>query len=73
MSLPKCSCSSFDHLEGASVPAYTKAFLEQADETYAMPGKNLFRCRACGSLWEKHAPDEKRARASIVRLRPGVD
>ncbi|HEX8747572.1 MAG TPA: hypothetical protein VF717_10255 [Pyrinomonadaceae bacterium] len=69
MSQPKCSCASFQHLEGASVPAYIKAFLDKA----AAPGKDLFRCRACGRLWEKHAPDEKRARPSLVRLGGGSD
>lgn len=68
MSRPNCSCSSFDRLEGASVPAYIKAFLEEAGETVAKPGKRVFRCRACGSLWERRAPDQQRARASIVRL-----
>ncbi|HEX8175117.1 MAG TPA: hypothetical protein VF543_08360 [Pyrinomonadaceae bacterium] len=72
MSEPKCSCEAFHHLEGASVPAYIKAFLEPEDKS-AAPDKDLFRCRVCGSLWEKHAPYEKRARHALVRLRGGPD
>lgn len=66
MSQPKCSCSSFERLEGASVPAYTKAFLERADE----PGshhKNRFRCRVCGRLWEKRGAEHEGGRPSLIR------
>jgi hypothetical protein len=66
---PKCSCERFDKLEGASVPAYIKAFLEQADGP-AHVEKNRYRCRVCGSLWEQRAPALKSegTRASLVRL-----
>ncbi|MBD0371275.1 MAG: hypothetical protein ICV60_10605 [Pyrinomonadaceae bacterium] len=67
MSQPKCSCSSFERFEGASVPAYTKAFLEPADERDA-PQKNRFRCRICGRMWERRAPSQEAARPSLVRM-----
>ena len=58
----KCSCASFERLEGASVPAYIAAFLErQADAA------NLYRCRVCGGVWEKRAPEGAGARPSLVR------
>jgi hypothetical protein len=66
MSQPKCSCESFERLEGASVPAYTKAFLEPLDKTDAVR-KNHFRCKVCGRLWEKHASEHEGGRASLVR------
>ena len=76
MNQPKCSCAQFDRLEGASVSAYIKAFLEQdagakCDETNAIGEvKNLYRCRVCGREWEKRAPDVKSegTRPSLVRL-----
>lgn len=67
MSQPKCSCASFEHLEGASVPAYTKAFLEQAEDG-AAPQKNRFRCRICGRLWERRAPGQEGGRPSLIRV-----
>lgn len=67
MSQPKCSCESFEHLEGTSVPAYTKAFLEPTDKTDASE-KNRFRCKLCGRTWEKRAPAHEGGRASLVRL-----
>jgi hypothetical protein len=71
MSQPKCSCESFERLEGASVNAYINAFLEQADHDAATPAsKNRYRCRVCGREWEKRAPDVKSAgtRPSLIRL-----
>jgi hypothetical protein len=63
MSQSKCSCAKFERLEGASVTAYTSAFLEQTE-------KNNYRCRVCGRLWEKRAPEVKRegGRPSLVRV-----
>ena len=63
MSEPKCSCESFERLEGASVNAYIKAFLDQVGR------ENLYRCRVCGREWEKRAPEIKSegARPSLVR------
>ncbi|HEY0322123.1 MAG TPA: hypothetical protein VGC66_14275 [Pyrinomonadaceae bacterium] len=66
MSQPRCSCESFERLEGASVPAYIKAFLEQLDEPGA-PYKNRFRCRVCGRFWEKRSPEHEGTRPSLVR------
>ncbi|HKS28245.1 MAG TPA: hypothetical protein VJS44_10515 [Pyrinomonadaceae bacterium] len=69
MSQAKCSCASFERLEGASVPAYIKAFLEpEAGAT----DKDLYRCRVCGHIWERRAPDDERARASLVRHKSGA-
>jgi rubrerythrin len=67
MSQQQCSCSSFKHLEGASVPAYTKAFLEQAGDDRSSE-KNRFRCRVCGRTWEKQAPSHEGTRPSLVRI-----
>ena len=69
MSQQNCSCEKFERLEGASVPAYINAFLEDLgrnDPTH----KNEFRCRVCGRRWEKRAPDERlgQARAALVRV-----
>jgi rubrerythrin len=62
----KCSCESLERLEGASVQAYIKAFLDQLGHTE----KNLYRCRVCGREWEKRAPEIKSegTRPSLVRL-----
>jgi hypothetical protein len=67
MSRPKCSCESFERLEGASVQAYIKAFLEQADDSETSP-RNRFRCRVCERLWEKRAPAHEGTRPTLVRL-----
>jgi hypothetical protein len=67
MGQPKCSCSSFERLEGASVPAYTKAFLEQENDPGAS-NRNRFRCRVCGRLWEKRKPEHEGLRPLLVRL-----
>ncbi|HEV2913857.1 MAG TPA: hypothetical protein VGX92_11315 [Pyrinomonadaceae bacterium] len=68
MSQPKCSCESFERLEGASVPAYIKAFLDQAGRS--VDERNLYRCRACGRKWEKRPPQTKTGggRPSLIRL-----
>ena len=69
MSQPNCSCASFERLEGASVTAYIKAFLEQTGR--ATPeAKNRYRCRVCGREWEKRAPEVESAgtRPSLIRI-----
>jgi hypothetical protein len=65
-----CSCAQFEKLEGASVPAYIKAFLDEAENTPVE--KNRYRCRVCGREWEKRAPEVKSAgtRPSLVRVEP---
>ena len=64
----KCSCASFDRLEGASVPAYIAVFLDQVGRATAEE-KNHYRCRVCGREWEKHAPEVKSqgTRPSLIR------
>lgn len=80
MNQMQCSCAQFDRLEGASVAAYIKAFLEQhaganEEETNADDEeKNRYRCRVCGRLWEKRAPEVKSegTRPSLVRLMTAI-
>lgn len=69
MEQPNCSCAQFDRLEGASVPAYIGAFLEQVSSA-SNEEKNRYRCRVCGREWEKRAPEVKGegTRPSLVRL-----
>jgi hypothetical protein len=69
MSGPKCSCDKFERLEGASVGAYTAAFLEDLGREEAAK-KRLYRCRSCGRLWEKRAPekDARSTRPSLVKV-----
>ena len=69
MEQPQCSCAKFDHLGGASVPAYIRAFLDQAGGP-SPSEKTRYRCRVCGREWEKHAPEVKGegTRASLVRV-----
>ena len=56
MSQSKCSCDSFERLEGASVPAYIAAFLDQTRG--ADPAeKNRYRCRVCGRRCDPNAAD----------------
>jgi NAD dependent epimerase/dehydratase family enzyme len=64
-----CSCEKFTRLEGASVQAYARAFLDEFTDSDAA-GRKLLRCRACGRLWERRAPEIKSAgtRPSLVRL-----
>ena len=69
MNQTKCSCEQFERLEGASVPAYISAFLEQTGG--ATPEqKNRYRCRICGREWEKRGPEIKSegTRPSLVRV-----
>jgi hypothetical protein len=71
MSQMKCSCETLERLEGASVPAYIAAYLEQVGR--AIPEeKNRYRCRVCGREWEKCTPDNKSegTRPSLVKLNP---
>jgi hypothetical protein len=65
----KCSCEKFTRLEGASVQAYARAFLDEVEDASAA-GRKLLCCRACGRLWERRAPEIKSAgtRPSLVRL-----
>ena len=65
----KCSCAAFARLEGASVPAYIKAFLDDLGHTVPAQ-KNLYRCRVCGRRWQKRAPAAPDAgtRPALVRL-----
>jgi hypothetical protein len=67
----KCSCAKFERIEGAGVAPYAAAFLDDLGRA-GEPRNNLYRCRECGRLWERRAPDaaEHRARASLVRLPP---
>lgn len=69
MSQPKCSCDRFERLEGASVNAYASAFLEDLGRQDSRR-KGRYRCRVCGRLWERRAPDPEAgaARPSLVRL-----
>ena len=73
MEQPKCSCAQFDRLEGASVPAYINAFLEQAGHM-TTEEKNRYHCRVCGREWEKRAPEIKSegTRPSLVRLMTAI-
>ena len=68
MSQPKCSCASLERLEGASVPAYIRTYLDQMG--YAGEEKKLYRCRVCGYEWEKRSPHTKSegTRPSLIRL-----
>jgi hypothetical protein len=68
MSERKCSCETLQRLEGASVPAYICAYLDEA--AGATPEeKNRYRCRVCGRAWEKRWPENKSEgkRPSLVR------
>jgi hypothetical protein len=70
MSQTKCACETLERLEGASVPAYIAAYLEQVGR--AIPeDKNRYRCRVCGREWEKRAPNNKSegTRASLIKQR----
>ncbi|HEV3469494.1 MAG TPA: hypothetical protein VG148_09260 [Pyrinomonadaceae bacterium] len=70
MSRLNCSCDKFERLEGASVPAYDSAFLE--DLGRADPEKkNRLRCRVCGREWERRPPDKAggSVRPSLVRIK----
>jgi hypothetical protein len=68
MSEAKCSCDKFARLEGASATGYAAAFLNEEEKASASAGR--LRCRVCGRLWEKRAPEVKSAgtRPSLVRL-----
>ena len=66
---PGCSCASFERLEGASVPAYVAAFLEDLGRTDPSL-KNRYRCRVCAREWEKLDPAAgagRTGRPSLVR------
>lgn len=69
MDQPQCSCAQFEKLEGASVPAYIKAFLEQSGNGTPQ-GKNRYRCRVCGREWVKRSPEikDEGTRPSLVRV-----
>jgi predicted restriction endonuclease len=65
----ECSCDQFERLEGAGVPAYISAFLEQFHRSNGVQ-QNHYRCRVCGREWEKRGPrvDAEGVRPSLVRL-----
>ena len=66
----KCSCDQFERLTGATVPAYSAAFLEREEtDNYA---RQVLRCRVCGQLWERKSPKEDAdgKRDSLVKLSP---
>ncbi|HKC65236.1 MAG TPA: hypothetical protein VKB86_16460 [Pyrinomonadaceae bacterium] len=65
----KCSCATLERLEGASVPAYISAYLNQIEGNIPEE-KNHFRCRICGREWERRVPENEREgkRPSLVRL-----
>ena len=69
MSEPLCSCEKFERLEGASVVAYINAFLEDLGRDDPAR-KTRLRCRACGRVWEKRAPETQTGstRPSLVRV-----
>jgi hypothetical protein len=69
MDQAKCSCDKFERLEGASVPAYIAAFLEEGNPD-AHSKKKRFRCRTCGREWERREPPAKSEgkRALLFRL-----
>jgi hypothetical protein len=68
MSRAKCSCETLERLEGASVPAYISAYLDQITRV-ASEEKSRYRCRVCGVEWEKSAPQDKSEgkRPSLIR------
>ena len=68
MAEAKCSCDKFSRLEGASATAYAAAFLDEEPKTSG--ANRRLRCRVCGRMWEKRAPEVKSAgtRPSLVRL-----
>jgi hypothetical protein len=68
MSQTKCACETLERLEGASVPAYIAAYLEQVGRA-TTEEKSLYHCRVCGREWEKRAPDNKSegTRPSLIR------
>lgn len=65
MTTRQCSCETLSRLEGASVPAYVRAFLEEAEAK-----KGHYRCRVCGRRWEKRPAEKSGAgtRPSLVRV-----
>jgi rubrerythrin len=73
MNEAKCSCEKFARLEGASVQAYARAFLDEFEDANSA-GRKLLRCRVCGRLWERRAPEIKSAgtRPALVRLDDGA-
>lgn len=68
MSERKCSCAVLGKLEGASVPAYICAYLEQVGGQQSEE-KNRYRCRLCEQAWEKRAPETKSegSRPSLIK------
>ena len=66
----KCSCDQLERLTGASVPAYSVAFLEREESDNN--ARQVLRCRVCGQLWERQSPKEDvdGKRDSLVKLSP---
>jgi len=60
-----CACASFDRLEGAGVTAYITSFLESPQRSGQ---RKRYRCRVCGTEWEKVGADHEGGRPSLVRL-----
>ncbi len=67
MSDDLCSCAKLERLAGASVPAYTKAFLDEIEKD-EKTGTKRFRCRVCGRMWEKQAGEVEGTRPTLVRV-----
>jgi rubrerythrin len=69
LSDPKCSCDKFERFEGASVNAYAHAFLEDLG-AHDPARKNQYRCRVCGTRWDKRAPDTEApsVRPALVKI-----
>jgi hypothetical protein len=68
MSQANCPCETLLRLEGASVPAYISAYLDQiTDATSKVKGH--YRCRVCGREWEKQTPENESEgkRPSLIR------
>ena len=62
MTEPICACQKLERLEGAATQAYITNYLERDDEA----SSNHYRCRVCGTQWER-IEDEERKRPSLVR------
>lgn len=68
---PLCACDRFARLEGASAIAYAKSFLEEQPAPLDHDSNaKRFRCRECGRLWERRAPETKGegTRSSLVQV-----
>ncbi|HWQ36196.1 MAG TPA: hypothetical protein VNQ79_25395 [Blastocatellia bacterium] len=57
-----CACHRFERLQGAATQAYISSFLERLAAQGAQ-----YRCRVCGTRWQKVETEGER-RASLIRL-----